>query len=105
MKSYIQIQWTTASLSEAEEIAKALLSKKWVACAQILPSITSFYLWEGEMQEAKEVKVFFKTKESFFAKIAAFIIENASYEIPEIAQIPIGSANQEYIDWLEETLK
>ncbi|NGX59120.1 MAG: Divalent-cation tolerance protein CutA [Chlamydiae bacterium] len=101
---YIQIQWTTDSIDEAKKIAKELVKKKWVACANILPYVDSYYLWDGKMQENREVKVFFKTKDENFPRVRDYIIAHASYEIPEVSKIPITDANPDYINWLYENL-
>ena len=102
--AYVQIQWTSDSLDEAKQIAKELVRKRWVACANILPYVDSFYLFDGKMQEAKEVKVFFKTKDELFAKVRDYIMQHASYDVPEISKIPITDANPDYITWLFEQL-
>ena len=102
--AYVQIQWTSDSLAEAKQIAKELVRKKWVACANILPYVDSFYLWDGKMQEEKEVKVFFKTKDELFPKVRDYIIQHASYDVPEVSKIPITDANPDYITWLFEHL-
>ncbi len=101
---YIQIQWTTDSIDEAKKIAKELVKKKWVACANILPYVDSYYLWDGKMQENREVKVFFKTKDENFPRVRDYIIDHASYEIPEVSKVPITDANPDYINWLYENL-
>lgn len=103
--AYIQIQWTCESLEEAKEISKKLVKKKWVACANILPYVDSFYMWDGKLKEDKEVKVFFKTRDNFFARVRDYIIEHSSYEIPEVSKIPITEANPDYINWLVESLE
>ncbi|MDN3506762.1 MAG: divalent-cation tolerance protein CutA [Simkaniaceae bacterium] len=80
------------------------IKKKWVACANILPHVESLYIWEGAIQEDKEVKVFFKTKEEYFARVRDYIVEHATYEVPEVSQIPITDANIDYINWLTDVL-
>lgn len=102
--AYIQIQWTSDSMQEAKEIAKTLVKKKWVACANILPHVDSFYLWDDKLQEDKEVKVFFKTKDAFFARVRDYIIEHANYDVPEVSKISISDANPDYIAWMSEHL-
>lgn len=102
--AYIQIQWTCQNQEEAKKIAKELVKRKWVACANILPFVDSFYLWEGKLKEDREVKVFFKTRDDYFARVRDYIIEHASYDVPEISKIPITEANPDYIAWLVDAL-
>jgi hypothetical protein len=44
----------------AETMSRDLVQQKLVACAQILPSITSVYSWKGNIEEAKEVMMVVK---------------------------------------------
>lgn len=102
--AYIQIQWTSEHIEEAKQIARELVRKKWVACANIVPDVESIFLWQGKVQEEKEVKVFLKTREEFFAKVRDYIIQHASYDVPEVSKVPITDANPDYINWLYEHL-
>ena len=45
---------TTSGANEAESIARTLLEKRLIACANILPAATSFYYWEGRLEKADE---------------------------------------------------
>lgn len=100
MTAYIQIQWTTDDIEEAKKIATYLIKNKWVACANIIPNITSIYSWEGQIQEEHEVKVLLKTREENFPKIRDYIIDKGSYDVPEVAKILIDESNPEYTKWL-----
>ncbi len=98
------IFWTTGSLKEAKEVSKALLEKKLIACANIIPKIHSLYTWKGEVQEEEEVKVIFKTKSSLFESIEKEILERCSYETPEISSVPLDQVHKPYIEWLNQTV-
>jgi periplasmic divalent cation tolerance protein len=50
----IAIYTTVGSLQEARQIAKTLVERKLVACAQI-SEIESFYAWKGEVQNDQDV--------------------------------------------------
>lgn len=100
----IQIQWTAASLEEARTIAKKLVEKKWVACANLLPEVESIYLWGGNLEESIEVKVFFKTHDSLFQTVLEYITDKSSYDVPEVSKIQIDEANPSYEEWLEEVV-
>ena len=53
------------SLEVAKEIARPLVEKRFVACANIINNCTSIYEWEGKLEEASEVVLILKTVESF----------------------------------------
>jgi len=100
----IQIQWTAANIEEARAIAKELVERKWVGCANLLPQIESIYLWEGKLEESSEIKVFLKTEDTFFQKVLEYIVENSSYDVPEVSKIQIDEANPSYEMWLKNLL-
>lgn len=96
----IYIFWTCKDSSEAELVAEKLLEKKLIACANILPEITSLYRWDQKLCKSKETKVIFKTLPHHFDQIQAEILKLSSYEVPEISQITIEKLNPTYAQWL-----
>ncbi len=46
----------------------------------------------------------FKTEKSHFSEICRRILENGSYEVPEILQTPIEQASQSYLDWMTQEI-
>ena len=59
---------TTKDSSEAKKLAKVLLENKLIACANILPEMTSLYEWNGEIEESLESVLVLKTKQEFVEK-------------------------------------
>ncbi len=96
----IYIFWTCRDAKEAKSIIHSLLDKKWIACASLLPPITSIYRWEGKVEEATEVKVILKTKAAHFEAICALIHKEGSYEVPEIAALKAEKVDPFYASWL-----
>lgn len=105
MSQPIQIFWTCADLDEARRISRALVEKRLVACANIIPRIESVFLWEGEIATETEVKVIFKTLEEKFEAVKQEILAQASYDVPEILKINISGGNDTYLDWLVEVVR
>lgn len=101
----IQIQWTCPNVEEAKKIIYLLLEKKLIACANIIPHITSIYAWKGAIETAQEVKVLLKTLDQHFLAIRTLIQENCSYDVPEISKIIIDEANPPYLEWLKEEIQ
>lgn len=104
MNSFIQIQWTAAHLDEAREISQALVLKGWVACASIFPLVESWFIWEGELEQASEVKVLLKTVENYYSKIESYIKKNHSYQVPEIIMFYIDQGYEPYLKWMSQAM-
>ncbi len=84
-------------------MAKVLLSKDLIACANIFPKGLSIYKWKGEVQKEEEIYVFFKTSESKREEVIKCIKEHHPFDVPAIIQFQ-PTANLEYINWLYEAL-
>ena len=98
----ILILWTCKERREAEEIAKALLEQRLIACASIIPAVHSIFRWEGKIEQAEECKVFLKTVRSHFLAVQDYIRAHCSYDVPEIFQLSIEQGNPGYLAWLQD---
>ena len=102
--TYILVMITTSSREEAEKIAKALLEKKLIACANIFGPASSRFWWQGKIDEAEEYVVFMKTEEALFEEVAKHVKRLHSYEIPEIIALPIIKGFKPYLEWISNSL-
>ena len=87
---------------EAKKIAKHLLSKKLIACANIFP-IESLYWWQNKIIEDKEAVLICKTTENFI-EVEREIKKIHSYEIPCILNFDV-KVNKEYENWAKSVIK
>ena len=87
-------------MHEAKEIAKELLNKKLVACVNVIPSVTSFYTWEGQMEESGEVLMIIKTSRTLLPQLSAAVAELHSYDCPETIGFGVIGGNKEYMQVL-----
>ena len=101
--NFIFIYITNPTKKEARKIAKHLLEKKLIACANIFP-IDSLYWWKGKIAEEKEFVLIAKTKKDNFNRVKKEIEKIHSYTIPCIVKIPVSS-NEKYYQWLNEVIK
>ena len=90
------------NLKCAKKIAQILLEEKLVACVNLLPKITSFYVWEKKLCEEQEVLGLFKTQKKQIKKIEERLSQLHPYEVPEIISIQSSSCNKVYQDWIKK---
>lgn len=96
---------TVASAKEAGELGHELVSRRLAACVQILPQMTSIYLWQGKIQKEPEHILLIKTLSEKFDELREFITANHSYDVPEIVAIDSTLISEPYLNWLTEALK
>lgn len=102
MSDAILILCTCPDETSARQIAQQLLQDKHAACINLVPHLTSLYVWEGQQEEQQEVQMLIKTCRTLFKCVEAQIIELHPYEVPEIIAIPIEEGSTAYMHWLQE---
>lgn len=92
---------TNSSAEHAKALARHLLGKKMIACANIFP-VHSMYMDNGIKEESEAVLIA-KTAEKNYAKVKKEIEHIHPYTIPCILKIPV-KANKKYEEWLKKQL-
>ncbi len=77
-----------------------LLEERLVACANVVPGITSIYRWEGEVHEEAEVLVVLKTRASLVPTLIARVEELHPYDVPEVLALPVLAGYDPYLEWV-----
>lgn len=95
----IAVFTTVGSLDEARMIARALVERRLVACAQIT-EIESFYSWNGAVQNDKEFRIMLKTTEARYKAVETAIRALHSYELPAIHAVAVERAYEPYAAWV-----
>lgn len=96
---------TVPSLSEAEKISQTLLNKKLVACANILPNVTSHYWWHEKIESDTELLIIFKTIKEKITAVIEEVKKLHTYDVPEIIAMPIIYGNEQYLSWIKESTR
>ena len=95
---------TTPNEAEAESLAARIVEARLAACVQILPPMTSVYVWEGKLQKDAEHLLLIKTLPEKYDEVETFIIANHSYDVPEIVAIDAERVSGPYLAWLNGVL-
>ena len=98
---YQIILCTCPNEDTAEKIARLLVSGKQAACVNILPGITSIYLWQEQIESAQEQLLLIKANKSSYQAIETTIKMHHPYELPEIIAVPIENGLPEYLHWID----
>ena len=101
---YIIVLITSDSIEEADHIAKVLLEKKKVACVNIVRGIDSHFWWEGKPDSARENLLIDKTTSTALPEIIALVNKLHSYDVPEVIALPITNGNQDYLNWIGQSV-
>jgi len=103
--AYVAIFITTGSPEEAHKIAEVLLKQRKAACVNIVPRVSSLFWWQDKIESAEENLLIVKTKAPLLNEIIRLVIENHSYEVPEVVALPIVGGNRDYLEWIDKEVK
>ena len=103
--SYNIVLMTASTKEGAVRIVRTLLEERLIACANIMDHVSSFFWWQGKIEEKKEVLVIMKSHESLFKKLSKRVMELHSYDTPEILALPIVNGSLSYLDWMKACLE
>lgn len=102
----MQLIYTScATRSEAEKISLSLIEKDLAACCNIIEGVTSFYKWEGEIKEGREVVILIKTTTEAAKKVETHIEKLHSYDVPCVFSIKTEKCSKKFLKWVELSVK
>lgn len=93
---------TLPDAATAETIARHLLEKRLIACANILAPHQAIYEWQGEIQSENELVTLFKTHKDRSAEFVQELERLHPYECPCIIEIDPKSVNKMFSQWITE---
>ena len=86
----------------ARRISNQLVTERFAACANILPSVESIYRWKEKIESGNETFAFFKVSEERQSAFQEKLRSLHPYDVPEIIFVPVASGLQEYLQWVSE---
>lgn len=95
---------TCPDMGTAEGIANRLVAEKLAACVNVLPGLTSVYLWKGVVEKDVELLLLIKTTSEAYPGLEAAIRAAHPYELPEIVCVPIVAGLAGYLEWIEDAV-
>ncbi|GBE18021.1 divalent-cation tolerance protein CutA [archaeon BMS3Abin16] len=103
---YALVEVTTSGEDESKRIGRFVVEERLAACANIIPCVTSFYWWNGVLEEDTESILILKTSAEKVEKLIIRVRELHSYENPAIIALPVEKGSESYLKWIsDETVK
>jgi len=96
---------TYPDAASARKAAKTILERKLAACINILPKISSLYLWKGKVQEEEEVVMIVKTTLDQIQKLKKLVEKKHPHEVPCCVVIDISDGHKPFLDWISESVQ
>lgn len=91
---------TAPSAAAGEKLARGLVEARLAACVNILPGVLSIYRWKDDVQADPEVQLLIKTRASLREQVARWIVENHTYDTPEVLALSVDGGSEAYLAWL-----
>jgi periplasmic divalent cation tolerance protein len=96
----IFVYMTASSAEEAKKLGRALVEARLAACVNILDRMTSFYWWQGKIEEGSEAVLIAKTTRKHLKALTAKVKSLHSYTVPCVVGLPIQGGNKDFLDWI-----
>jgi periplasmic divalent cation tolerance protein len=93
---------TAPDAEQAERIARALVEERLIACANLVPGLTSIYRWEGAVQAEAEVLLVMKTRRSLVPRLKDRLPQLHPYEVPELVVTALVDGLDPYCRWVRD---
>jgi len=100
VSDFIVVMTTLPESEQANRIAKILVEEKLAACVQILPAMTSTYIWQDQLCQESEHLLLIKTIATNYSILSDKLRSLHPYQTPEIIAIPAIAIEQNYALWL-----
>ena len=94
---------TFPDVEVARRISQQLVTEKFAACANILPTVESIYRWKEKIENGNETLVLFKLSEDRQSVFQEKLKSLHPYEVPEIVFFSVASGLPDYLRWVEES--
>ncbi len=96
------VMTTVGSEADAHRLAHTLVAERYVACAQVLPPITSYYRWQGSLHTDSEFLLLLKLPSTAYPRLEQRLRQLHPYQEPEILALPAAQVSATYLAWARE---
>ena len=104
MNELIIIKTTVKNKVTKENIINELIKNDYVSCINVIENVSSYYKWQGNVENEKEDILFIKTMKRNEKLVYEVIRVIHDYETPEIITIAINNIDSSYLNWANEII-
>ena len=101
---HAMLYFTAKDLTDATRIARHLLDRRLIACANVLP-VRSLYRWKGKVVDEMEAVAICKTRRALVRTAIAAAKKVHTYEVPCIVSYEMASGLAAYTKWIDSETK
>ena len=84
-------------------IAEGVVQQKLAACVNLIPGLTSIFVWQGKRERCQEVLLVIKTTARRFRALERAVRAAHPYTVPEIIALPILAGHRPYLRWIGQS--
>ncbi|KAF1761815.1 hypothetical protein GCK72_010072 [Caenorhabditis remanei] len=96
----ILVYVTAPSRDVAMNMARITVAESLVACANVIPGVTSVYQWQGKIEEDQEHVVVMKTVDSKAEELSQRVRSLHPAVNPCFVTLPIEKATADFAEWI-----
>jgi periplasmic divalent cation tolerance protein len=94
------VAWTTTALrADADRLARGAVEARLAACAQVDGPLTSYYHWEGKMEQTEEFRVWFKYLPANASALGSWVHRHHPYATPQWIEMSAEHVGEKYLSW------
>lgn len=95
---------TAPSEAVAVALGRTLVDERLAACVNVLPGLTSIYMWQGRREETPETLLLIKTRPAGYAALERRILDMHPYSVPEVLGLAVSEGAPGYAQWVRESI-
>lgn len=101
---HVCLMVTCPSFSSAKTLGKKIVKMNFAACVQIVPKVTSIFIWKNKTQNIQENLLLIKTIRSKIPHIEKMMLKLHPYDTPEFLLFPFTGGSKKFLSWMNEAL-
>ena len=85
--------------TDIDDFSKQLLKDNLCVCIQVIPAITSYYIWKNKVEHDNEIQLHIKFLAKNLKNLESTINQLHPYDTPEIIVVDLNYVSEKYQKW------